>query len=109
MKQRLEAAALSLMRSIAHVALLIAVSVPIASSQPGRGWLSIEAGDEQDRDLEGRVAILLRGDRVNTQVGVHAANDEERVDLVALDGASQRVELLDRPECRASYRARRRP
>ena len=43
MKQRLEAAALSLMRSIAHVALLIAVSVPIASSQPGR-LLSIEAG-----------------------------------------------------------------
>ncbi len=43
MKQRLEAAALSLMRSIAHVALLIAVSVPIASSQPGR-LLSMEAG-----------------------------------------------------------------
>ena len=33
---------------------------------------------------------------MNTQVGVHAADDEERVDLVALDGASQRVELLDR-------------
>ena len=42
-KQRLEAAALSLIRSIAHVALLIAVSVPIASSQPGR-LLSIDAG-----------------------------------------------------------------
>ena len=43
MKQRLEAAADSLMRSIAHVALLMAVSVPIASSHPGR-LLSMDAG-----------------------------------------------------------------
>ena len=53
-------------------------------------------GDEQDRDLERRVAVLLRCDRVNAQVGVHAADDEEGIDLVAFDGAAQRVELLDR-------------
>ena len=53
-------------------------------------------GDEQHRDLERRVAVLLRGDRVDAQVGVHAADNQEGVDLVALDGATQRVELLDR-------------
>ena len=33
---------------------------------------------------------------MDAQVGVHAADDEEGVDLVAFDGATQRVELLDR-------------
>ena len=33
---------------------------------------------------------------MDAQVGVHTTDDEERVDLIAFDGASQRVELLDR-------------
>ena len=52
-------------------------------------------GHADDRDLEGGVAVPLRDQLVCGQVGVEPADDEQGVDSVGFDGASQRVELLD--------------
>ena len=64
----------------------------------GWGWRGVVVdggGDQDHRDVERGIPGALGVEHLQREIGVEAADDEQRVDLELLDGASEGVQLVD--------------